>query len=229
MTRVFRGNLHNVRKQIAESVDIITLGSLTDVSIVSVADGEVLLYESASNSWRNRTFAEANIQAQDDLLDDISALSDPDADRILFWDDSAGQFDWLIAGTGLTITGTTIAAAGGASTPKQGASWYSRQPMATSDCRDISIFIAEAVTISGVEIETRGGPGTCTIDILLDQFSGLPASITAAAQPRINNNTSYSDTTLTGWTTSIPARSVLTFRMRGTTTFSTITILLEFS
>lgn len=42
-----------------------------------------------------------------------SALTDPNADRILFWDDSAGVFTFLTAGTGLTITGTTIDASGG--------------------------------------------------------------------------------------------------------------------
>lgn len=43
-----------------------------------------------------------------------ATLADPGADRIMFWDDSAGAVDWLTAGTGLTITGTTIAASGGA-------------------------------------------------------------------------------------------------------------------
>lgn len=36
------------------------------------------------------------------------ALADPNADRILFWDDSAGQYDYLTAGSGLTISGTTM-------------------------------------------------------------------------------------------------------------------------
>lgn len=42
-----------------------------------------------------------------------AALTDPNADRIAFWDDSAAAVTWLTAGTGLTITGTTIDAAGG--------------------------------------------------------------------------------------------------------------------
>lgn len=42
-----------------------------------------------------------------------ASLTDPNADRILFWDDSAGQVTWLTAGTNLTITGTTIDASGG--------------------------------------------------------------------------------------------------------------------
>src|ERR1043165_521220 len=38
------------------------------------------------------------------------ALTDPNADRILFWDDSAGSFAFLTAGSGLSISGTTITA-----------------------------------------------------------------------------------------------------------------------
>jgi hypothetical protein len=41
------------------------------------------------------------------------ALTDPNADRGLFWDDSAGRLDWLTYGTGLTLTGTTLTASGG--------------------------------------------------------------------------------------------------------------------
>lgn len=40
-------------------------------------------------------------------------LTDPNADRIMFWDDSAGAVTWLTAGTGLTITDTTLSASGG--------------------------------------------------------------------------------------------------------------------
>ena len=44
-----------------------------------------------------------------------ASLADPNADRLLFWDDSAGQVTWLEAGSGLTISGTTISASGGGS------------------------------------------------------------------------------------------------------------------
>jgi len=44
-----------------------------------------------------------------------ASLADPNADRLLFWDDSAGQVTWLTAGSGLTISGTTISASGGGS------------------------------------------------------------------------------------------------------------------
>jgi len=42
-----------------------------------------------------------------------ASLADPNADRILFWDDSAGAMTWLTAGSGLTITDTTMTASGG--------------------------------------------------------------------------------------------------------------------
>ena len=38
----------------------------------------------------------------------IQSLIDPNADRILFWDDSAGATGWLTAGTNLTISGTSM-------------------------------------------------------------------------------------------------------------------------
>ena len=54
----------------------------------------------------------AAYQPLDSDLTAIAALADPNADRILFWDDSAGAYKHLTAGTGLTITDTTIEAAG---------------------------------------------------------------------------------------------------------------------
>lgn len=42
-----------------------------------------------------------------------TSLTDPNADRVLFWDDSLGALTWLTMGTNLTITGTTLDAAGG--------------------------------------------------------------------------------------------------------------------
>jgi hypothetical protein len=42
-----------------------------------------------------------------------ASLADPGADRVMFWDDSAGAVTWLTMGTNLTITGTTLDATGG--------------------------------------------------------------------------------------------------------------------
>jgi hypothetical protein len=42
-----------------------------------------------------------------------ASLADPGADRIIFWDDSAGAVTFLEVGSGLTITDTTLTATGG--------------------------------------------------------------------------------------------------------------------
>jgi hypothetical protein len=63
----------------------------------------------------NTAITDADIQPSDPFLDDIAALTDPGADRLLFWDDSVGDIGWLSAGSGLSISGTTLSATGGAS------------------------------------------------------------------------------------------------------------------
>lgn len=40
----------------------------------------------------------------------IEDLTDPNGDRILFWDDSAGKTEWLTVGSNLTLSGTTLSA-----------------------------------------------------------------------------------------------------------------------
>ena len=54
----------------------------------------------------------AGYQPLDTDLTQIAALGDPNADRLPFWDDSAGAWAYLTAGSGLTISGTTISATG---------------------------------------------------------------------------------------------------------------------
>lgn len=46
-------------------------------------------------------------------LTQLDGLGDPNADRIVFWDDSAGSFAYLAVGTNLSISGTTLNASGG--------------------------------------------------------------------------------------------------------------------
>lgn len=49
-----------------------------------------------------------SVQAYDAELTQIANLADPNADRILFWDDSASAYTFLTASTGLTLSGTTL-------------------------------------------------------------------------------------------------------------------------
>ena len=70
-----------------------------DHSVVSISAGTGLTGGGTLEATRTLSLSFLGLQS----------LTDPNADRVLFWDDSAGAFKWLTLGTGLTITDTTIA------------------------------------------------------------------------------------------------------------------------
>jgi hypothetical protein len=85
-------------------------------SVASAADFaaiRALLDLEAGTDFYSVSAADSAFQPLDGFLTDIAALTDPGADRLAFWDDSAGEIVWLTVGTNLTITDTTIAASGG--------------------------------------------------------------------------------------------------------------------
>lgn len=90
--------------------DLTTIAGLTattDNFIVSVA-----------SAWASRTPAQVrttlglvigtNVLAYDAQVQQIADLADPNADRILFWDDSASAYTHLATGNSIAITTTTI-------------------------------------------------------------------------------------------------------------------------
>lgn len=103
-----------------------------------------------------------------------ASLADPNADRILFWDDSAGQVTWLTVGTNLSITGTTINATGG------GGGGSVNSVNGTTDRIDISgpatdPIVDIAATYAGqASIETLGvvSVGTWQADIIDYPYGG---------------------------------------------------------
>lgn len=102
-----------------------------------------------------------------------AALTDPNADRILFWDDSAGAMTWLTLGTNLTITGTTIDAAGG------GGSGTVTSVAASGGTTGLSftgspITTSGTLTLTGTLAVANGGTGSSTA-------AGARSSLSAAA------------------------------------------------
>lgn len=90
-----------------------------------------------------------------------AALVDPGADRILFWDDSAGAMTWLTLGTNLTITGTTIDASGG------GGSGTVTSVAASGGTTGLTftgspITTSGTLTLSGTLAVANGGTGAST-------------------------------------------------------------------
>ena len=82
------------------------------VLINSYSNGAELQANIVSIDNSDNLLVGSDVQAYDTELEQIADLADPNADRILFWDDSAGAYAYLTASTGLTITGTNITASG---------------------------------------------------------------------------------------------------------------------
>ena len=143
-----------------------------------------------------------------------AALSDPGADRLAFWDDSAGNVAWLTLGTNLSITGTTLNAnvTGGNGTLQM--SIDNGTTAIPTGMLFPPIRVPWASTITSVTLE--GGSGE-TGNITLDLYKAtdettIPTSgnkITASAPPTITSARYSTDSTLTGWTTALVAENRL--------------------
>jgi len=87
----------------------IELGHASDTTLARASSGEV-------NIEGNRIYRAGGTDVA--LADGGTgaSLSDPGADRLLFWDDGSCAVAFLTAGSGLTICGTTMTASGGSIT-----------------------------------------------------------------------------------------------------------------
>ena len=105
------------------TLDVIQLTN-TGLKVLDTDASHCLSIVPGSNLSAARTFTITTGDANRTLSlgADLTIPADPNADTILFWDDSAGATAWLTLGTGLSITGTTISASsipGGSSTQLQ--------------------------------------------------------------------------------------------------------------
>jgi len=111
----------------------------------------------------------------------LQSLTDPNADRIAFWDDSAGAFDWLTAGTGLTITGTTISSTGGSGDVATDAIFDAKGDLAVGTGAntasrlavgsDGQVLTADSAQATGVKWATVSGSGDAVTSGTLAQFA----------------------------------------------------------
>lgn len=97
-----------------------------------------------------------------------AALTDPNADRLLFWDDSAGATAFLTPGTGLTITGTTMTASGGLGVSQTWQDMTASRAFGTSYQNTTGgpiTFNPRATTTAGstVQLETSPNNSTWTV------------------------------------------------------------------
>lgn len=70
--------------------------------------GEILAVGDFGKDWLEAETATAATVLFGGNLEDIHALADPNADRFLGWDDSAGAVTYFTFGTGLSVSGTSV-------------------------------------------------------------------------------------------------------------------------
>lgn len=107
------------------------------------------------------------------VVQQIAGLGDPNADRILFWDNSAGAYAFLEVGSGLSITGTTITASGSA------ASWGSITGTLSAQTDLQTALNAKQATITfGTGVQTALGVniGSAGAPVLFNGALGTPSS-----------------------------------------------------
>lgn len=96
-----------------------------------------------------------------------ASLVDPNADRILFWDDSAGAVTWLTAGTGLSISGTTLSASSTAPTESFVIACSDETTALTTGTAKATFRMPYAFTITAVRASVTTAPtgSVLTVDI----------------------------------------------------------------
>ena len=148
-------------------------------------------------------------------------LVDPNADRILFWDDSAGAMTFLTVSTGLSISGTTLTATGSGGTVTSVSGTGTVNGITLTGTVTSSGSLTLGGTLSNVSLSTQvtgtlpvanGGSGQTTAQAAMNTFAGAVTSgsylrgngtnvvmstIQAGDVPTLNQNTTGSAATLT--------------------------------
>ena len=113
----------------------------------------------------------------------------------------------------------------------RGATWIGGGSAIAPPTTDVAIYVTEDCTIQSVVLLAQGGPGNCQIDVWKSTVAGYPttaaASICGGNKPRIVSDDNYTDTTLTGWTTTLGAGDVLTFHVESSTLLTDISLFMK--
>ena len=134
------------------------------------------------------------------------------ANRVLQTNASGNGLQWGPFGTGVQVRGATWSGGGGS--------------INVANVTDLSIVNPTDMQVTRVSILTKGGPGSCTVDVWTSPIASYPpgpGNTIFSVLPSIGSGNSYDDTALTGVAVPhIPQGNVLTFHLVSTSVFSEI-------
>lgn len=112
-----------------------------------------------------------------------------------------------------------------------GATWTRRGTILQVPAPNGLFYVPRKSVIKGVSVLTQGSiVGSCQIDIWKKAIGSFPPNVTnsivASAFPQIITGQTYSDTTLTGWTTTLLAGDTLLFNLVSNSLFTLISCFL---
>lgn len=116
---------------------------------------------------------------------------------------------------------------------QRGANWSNGLSTVVVPTTDVPIIIAEDCTIQDLTILTKGGTGSCAIDIWKVAFGSYPPSaansiVSGSSYPTITAGISLRDLTLTGLTTTTLSKGdTVIFHLRSSSVFTFVEILLS--
>jgi hypothetical protein len=180
-----------------------SLDDLTDVDTTGAISGDALVFD--GSFWVPVAGGGGAVSLDSTVTDifsiasDIISADDPGADRILFWDDSAGKLTYLAVGTNLSISGTTLNATGGG-----GSGITLGTPQATTSGSNID-FTGIPNTVKRITVMLNGVSlsGTDQVLIQLGTSSGVETTgyvARAGDQNAANSSTSGFNTYYAGAT-----------------------------
>ncbi len=142
-----------------------------------------------------------------------------------------GSNGQLLSADSTQTTGLKWIAAPSTPVVSRGATWVASSGAVVAPGPYVDVVIPKNCTLTQVDIVTQGGTGSCTIDIWKAAIGSFPPvvgnTICGGTPPAIASALTYSNSTLSGWTTAFSAGDVLRFKLTASTTFTVVSIQLR--